>query len=736
MGAVERGQWTVRERCLQHVVPAGGALLAAGWYHLRLRLPAVEAGHSQLAPALCADYGWGFGPASRDCLLALRDGAGIEGVVRLTHPARGLQLELGVLAEAVDPEQIQLQRIGKGQAARRMLTALLRRNGARDGWLAALLRGGLRGLGDRLYADYLFHPDAGAQAYPLWADRHASLTTTELAQLRQRAAQANGPLISLLLPVYNTEPTLLRRCLDSVLAQTWPHWQLCVADDASPQPQARQILQDYAARDPRIQCVFRGENGHISAASNSALELARGPWLALLDHDDELAPHALQLVADTIAAQPQARMLYSDEDKLDAAGRRYDPYFKPDWNPDLFYGHNMFSHLGIYHAALVRAVGGFRRGFEGSQDYDLALRCSEQLQPEQIVHIPHVLYHWRAIPGSTALAKGEKNYAVAAGERALAEHLQRTGPVGARVELTDAGYRVRWPLPTPAPRISLIVPTRDRVDLLRTCVESVLARTDYDNFEIVIVDNQSREAATLAYLRELAARPQVRVLAHDAPFNYSEINNRAVETCDGELVCLLNNDIEVVDGDWLRELASQALRPQIGCVGAMLYYPDDTIQHAGVLLGMGGVANHICLGQPRGAIGQMGRARLVQNLSAVTAACLMVRRAVYAEVGGLDERMQVAFNDVDFCLRVRGLGYRNLWTPFAWLYHHESASRGTDEAPEKRARFVGEVELMLERWGEQLTNDPAYHPALALYGRDFELAEVPRNSLRQALGLD
>src|SRR5690606_9272676 len=339
-------------------------------------------------------------------------------------------------------------------------------------------------------------------------------------------------------------------------------------------------------------------------------------------------------------------------------------------------------------------VGGFRKGFEGSQDHDLFLRCTERLPAPPIHHVPRVLYHWRAIEGSTALARDAKDYAADAGARAVAEHLERMHP-GARVEgLAHGHYRVRWPLPGSPPGVSLVIPTRDRVELLRTCVESILARTRYPDYEVLVVDNQSSEPATLDYLARIELDPRVRVLRYDAPFNYSAINNWAVGQCDGAVIGLVNNDIEVISPDWLAEMVSQAIRPGIGAVGAMLYYPNDTIQHAGVGLGIHGVASHLYVGMPRGYPGHGGRARVAQQLSAVTGACLVVARRAWEEVGGLDEALQVAFNDIDFCLRLGEAGYRNIWTPFAELYHHESASRGSEDSEEKQRRFAGEVELM------------------------------------------
>src|SRR5690606_11790335 len=492
----------------------------------------------------------------------------------------------------------------------------------------------------------------------------------------------------------------------------YPRWELCIADDASPDPRVAAVVREYADRDPRIRFVRREANGHISAASNSALALAQGEFVALLDHDDELRPHALLEMAEAIAAGAGLGLVYSDEDKLDAEGRRYDPYFKPDFDPDLLRGQNYVCHFTPIRTDLVRAVGGFRKGFEGSQDHDLILRCSERLRPEQVRHVPKVLYHWRAIPGSTALSREAKDYASSAGARAVGEHLGRTQP-GARVEeLSHGHFRVRWPLPSPPPKVSLVVPTRDRVELLRTWVESILERSTYPAFELVVVDNQSSDPAALDYLRQLEGRERVRVLRYDAPFNYSAINNWAAGQCDGEVIGLVNNDIEAITPDWLEEMVSQAMRPEAGAVGAMLYYPDDTIQHAGVVLGVHGVAAHMYAGMPRGYPGHGGRARVAQSLSAVTGACLLVRRSLWPQVGGLDETLAVAFNDIDFCLRLVKAGYRNVWTPFAELYHHESASRGSEDTEEKKQRFAREVELMQRRWGERLPCDPSYNPNL------------------------
>ncbi len=593
--------------------------------------------------------------------------------------------------------------------------------------------------------------------YAAWVAAYDSLTPEGADRIRAKLAQiTRRPLISVLMPTYNTPEKWLVAAIESVRRQLYENWELCIADDASKQPHVRKILDRYQKKDPRIKVVVRETNGHISAASNSALALAHGEFIALLDHDDEIRPHALACVALELDAHPNADLLYSDEDKIDENGHRYDHYFKPDWNPDLFNVQNYISHLGVYRTLLVREVGGFRVGYEGSQDWDLAMRVIERTAPDRIRHIPKILYHWRSVPGSTAMLIGAKNYATSAAEKVISEHFYRTG-VTATLSPTKGSYwRVHYPIPDPAPRVTLIIPTRNRLNVLQPCIESLLTHTTYPNFEILIVDNDSDDPATLEYLAEISHRKskienppsppaarsdavtenappgpapaaRVRVVRFPGEFNYSALNNFGVDHTDAPLVGLLNNDLEVIHGDWLAEMVSHALRPEIGCVGAKLYYPDDRIQHAGVILGIGGVAAHAWQTHPRGAAGQAHRNLLQQNLSAVTAACLVIRRELYVQVGGLNaDQLKVAFNDVDFCLKVRAAGFRHLWTPYAELYHHESASRGKEDTLEKRDRFRTEVEYMRATWDGLLDSDPSYNPNLTLTINDFTLALPPR----------
>ena len=569
-------------------------------------------------------------------------------------------------------------------------------------------------------------------AYQLWLHSYGTLTDRDRQAIRERLEQlSRQPLISILMPVYNTAPDLLREAVASVRAQIYERWELCIADDASTSAATVEALRALTAEgDARIRVIHREENGHIARASNTALEAAGGDWIGLLDHDDLLAEDALYHVVEEINRDPDAGLIYSDEDKVSELGDRYDPYFKPDWNPDLLRSQNYLNHFSVYRADLVREAGGFRAGFEGSQDYDLALRVVERLSPGQIRHIPRVLYHWRAVPDSTASAGAAKPYTVQAAERALREHLERAGhPEAVPLEAPQCPgmWRIRYPLPAPPPRVSIIIPTRNGLSLLLTGIESILRRTDYPDFELVIVDNGSDDPATLGYLATLQEQGRARVIRDDSPFNFSALNNRAVREATGSVIALVNNDIEVIHGDWLREMVSHAVRPGVGVVGARLWYPDDTLQHGGCVLGIGGVAGHVFLGLPRGDSEYFGRSSLLQNYSAVTAACVVLRRSVFEQIGGLDEEnLPVAFNDIDFCIRVREAGYWNVWTPYAELYHHESASRGSDLHGEKRERFMREVRYMQRRWGNILTTDPAYNPNLSLETNGFDLADCPR----------
>ena len=558
--------------------------------------------------------------------------------------------------------------------------------------------------------------------YAEWIDRYDRIDDAARTAVRERiAGLRNPPLISVVMPVYNPNPAWLAEAIESIRSQLYPHWELCIADDVSTNPAIRPLLERYAAEDRRIKVAFREKNGHISAASNTALALATGTWVALFDHDDLLPEHALYCVADAVDRNPAIRLIYSDEDKIDESGLRREPYFKCDWNPDLFLSQNMFSHLGVFHKALLDDVGGFREGYEGSQDYDLALRCIERAGVAAIHHIPRVLYHWRVHAESTASGTDAKPYAVVAGERALGDHFVRMGIRGS-IEYAGNGYRARYALPDAVPLVSLIIPTRNEYDSLKRCIESISGKTTYANYEILILDNGSDDPATLDYLARLQADARIRVLRNERPLSFSASCNAGVEAANGDIVGLLDSGAEVISSEWLAEMVGVALQPGVGAVGAKLLYPNGAVQHAGIALGLGGLAGHVHRNIPRTSFGYFGRASLISAFSAVTAACMIVRKSVYREVAGFNEQeLGSAFGDIDFCLRLRDAGYRSVWTPYAELYRHEAQTRSDERQPAESA-----VQYMKSRWGALLQADPLYSPNLTLDDEDFNLAWPPR----------
>ncbi len=569
--------------------------------------------------------------------------------------------------------------------------------------------------------------------YPFWLRRWVNPGPADYVRMEAMAAAfQRRPTFSFVMPVYNPPVALLGECIDSLLAQTWTDFEICIADDNSPNPEIRRLLEQYAARDHRIKLVLRPENGHISSCSNSALALASGEFIVLVDHDDLVPDYCLFVVAHYINLNPSAQVLYSDEDKITVDGQRYDPYFKSDFDPFLMFGHNMISHLGVYSRELLEAIGGFRIGLEGSQDYDLALRAIERVGVGCVVHIPHILYHWRAIPGSTAVSSDEKSYAVIAAQQAVNGHFERRGLPLRSVPGLGPGVNSVKPDRDYDTFVSIIIPTRDGVEYIRPCIESILSRP-HSNVEILVVDNGSKDPATLSYLSQIQSdSPEtIRLLNYPGEFNFSEINNFAFSHARGDIICLLNNDTEVISDDWLSRARGLIAVPGVGVVGARLLYPDKTVQHFGVVTGMARhrVAGTPHVGLPEDAGGYFGKARLLQQFSAVTAACLFIRADIFTAVGGLEPDLRVAYNDIDLCLKVRAAGHMVIADPEIVLTHKESKSRGSDRSGAKAERLDHEAAIMRTRWGALLDRDPFWSANHDLDHIDFRLSQPPRQPM-------
>lgn len=551
-------------------------------------------------------------------------------------------------------------------------------------------------------------PDINAQ-YEVWLEKNKLTPEKVEAMAKEQQDFAYKPKISIITPVYNTDERWLRKAIESVRAQIYPNWELCLVDDGSTKPDVKAVLEEYRRIDDRIKVEFLEKNGGIAEATNRALAMATGEFVGFLDHDDELTLDALFEVVKLLNQNSELDIIYSDEDKIDQNGRRCDPFFKPDWSPDLLLSTNYICHFLVIRKSLIEKVGRLRRGFDGAQDYDLLLRVTEHTN--RIAHIPKVLYSWRKVPGSAALSFEYKNYAHEAGQRALEEALQRRGIEGTVQSISAGRYAVRYKI-RGTPLVSIIIPTKDQVQLLRKCVESIKEKTRYRNYELVIIDNNTSDPEALRYLEKLAHKHCV--LKFPEAFNWSKINNFGAANCEGEYLLFLNNDVEVKEPGWLTAMLEHAQRPEVGAVGAKLLHPIGTIQHVGVILGMGSdrIAGHPFHGTPERAL--MGYMPYLQafvsprNYCAVTGACMMLRRQVFDQLKGFDVKFQVAYGDVDFCLRLLNLGYFIVFTPLATLIHQETATRSSVTPQE-------DIECMLERWGTYIERgDPFYNPNLAL----------------------
>ena len=567
----------------------------------------------------------------------------------------------------------------------------------------------------------LFGKESVAEGgYEAWLARHKVDKRTLRRQ--KHAAFAQKPLISIVIPLYCTPLPYLKELLESVRRQSYGNWQLCLAD-GSPDDKAKEFIEKHYGREKRIVYRKLEENGGISVNTNEAVALAAGEYLMLCDHDDTLEPDALYEIVKAIN-DTGADVLYTDEDKVSMDGRHYfDPNFKPDFNLFRLRENNYICHIFVVKKSLTDETGLLRSEFDGAQDFDFILRCCEKAQ--KITHIPKVLYHWRCHMDSTAADPSSKAYAYEAGRKAVREHYQRLG-IDAKVEMTERPGWYRSHVKVQGnPLISVIIPNKDHTDDLELCLFSMTRKSTYRNYEILIVENNSEKEETFEYYRKLPDRyPKARVLTWEKEFNYSAINNFAAKEAKGEYLLFLNNDVEILTPDWMEEMLQNCQQENVAAVGAKLYYPDDTIQHAGVVLGLGGIAGHIMCRASKEDPGYFGRMISVQEISAVTAACMMVKKSDFDAVGGLDETFQVAFNDIDLCMKFRAAGKKIIFTPYAELYHYESKSRGLEDTPEKQFRFDKEVKRFQEKWAQQLEmGDPYYSPNLSVTEGDCSLRE-------------
>lgn len=565
----------------------------------------------------------------------------------------------------------------------------------------------------------------GPPDYQKWI-RHHLPDKGELERQKKTTFKYN-PKISFVVPLYKTPEKYLRRLVGSLQDQTYSNWELCFSDGSGAQSPLTDLLKELSAKDKRIKYVSHNEALQISQNTNSAIEIATGDFIAFADHDDELTPNALFECVKALNDRPQTLVIYTDEDKMSMDGHKFfQPHFKPDYNPDLLCTVNYICHLFVVSRKVIEKTGGLRSEFDGAQDYDFVFRCVETVKDEEIYHIPKILYHWRCHEDSTAENPESKLYAFEAGRRAVQEHYNRIG-VNAEVSKGEylGLYRTKF-IRDHDPLISIIIPNKDHIDDLKRCMDSIEQNSTYRNYEYIIVENNSTDPATFEYYKKLEAEnPKVHMVYWDGVFNYSAINNYGATFARGEYLLLLNNDTEIINPDCLEELLGYCMRSDVGAVGARLYYEDDTIQHAGVVIGFGGIAGHCFVMQKRGTTGYCHRIICAQDYSAVTAACMMVKKSAFDAVNGLSEDLAVAFNDIDFCMKLRQAGYLIVYNPYAELYHYESKSRGLEDTPEKVARFNREIATFEKKWPEILKNgDPYYNPNLTLKSQDFSLKRI------------
>ena len=554
--------------------------------------------------------------------------------------------------------------------------------------------------------------------YGPWFEKHRP-SESELEKQREKNWKET-PVFSIVVPAYRTPVLFLEQMIESVRSQTYPCWELCIANASPEDEQMAEVLQRYVQRDQRIHVKNLDKNLGIAENTNEAFFMASGTFVGLLDHDDLLAPQALYRMMERLE-EKEIDVFYTDEDKVTTdLAEHFQPHFKPDFNLDLLRSNNYITHFFVVRKELVRKVGGFRREYDGAQDYDFIFRCVEQAG--EICHIPEILYHWRTHKESTSDNPVSKMYAFEAGKRAIEGNLERCGVQAVVSHTKDLGfYQVEYPVQG-SPLVSVLIPNKDQKESLKKCLDSVFEKTTYSNYEIIIIENNSTESETFAYYRELQKRSNVKVITWKEGFNYSAINNFGEKEASGDYLLFLNNDVEVINPRWMEEMLGNCQRPEVGITGAKLYYPDDTIQHAGTIIGIGGIAGHAFLNMPRSRTGYLHKASIQMNLSAVTAACMMMKRSVFEQIGGFEEKLTVAFNDVDLCLRTVQAGYLVVYNPKVELYHYESKSRGSEDNEEKVRRFQREIEFMRSRWITILKEgDPNYNKNLTLSKWNYSL---------------
>lgn len=556
--------------------------------------------------------------------------------------------------------------------------------------------------------------------YGPWYEQY--IPTREELEKQRKKKWNYGPKISIIVPAYKTPEAFLRQLMDSLLAQTYANWELCIANASPEDASMEYVLKEYAKKDSRILWKKLEENKGIAENTNEAFAMATGEFAGLLDHDDLLAPNALYEVAKALETEPDIDVLYTDEDKVrgDEVLEHFQPHLKPDFNIDLLRSNNYICHFFVVRKSLLEKTGGFRREYDGAQDYDFIFRCTQAAG--KIHHIPEILYHWRTHQSSTADNPESKLYAFEAGKRAIEENLRQNGLIGEVSHTKDYGfYRVKYPVQG-EPLVSIIIPNKDAKEDLEKCIQSILEKSSYTNYEILIVENNSTGEEIFSYYKELSENSRIRLLRWKREFNYSAINNYGAKKAKGDYLLFLNNDTEVISPDWIEEMLGFCQRPDTGIVGARLYFGNNTVQHAGTVIGIGGIAGHMFTDMPRERSGYMHKAAIIQDLSAVTAACMMVKRQVFDEVQGFEEQLFVAFNDVDFCLRVREKQYLVVYDPYVELYHYESKSRGAEDSKEKVRRFQSEIEFMRCRWETLLKKgDPYYNKNLSLVKWNYSL---------------